>query len=121
MKIYHKSIGFPSSLILPTNFTFNLVYSNHALKKIFLQYFIYGATIVPITIIVKKKNIIEVHTTKKSKIKKIVIRTSYDKKKDIIFVLELKYHSSEAKVITLWLNNKKDKHYTLDKTKYDKP
>ena len=71
-------------------------------------------------VFIKTSKIIELYITKKEWLKKIVLRSRYNTKKDIIFVIELFPFSMKAKIITLWLNNKKDKHYTLDKTKYNK-
>lgn len=49
------------------------------------------------------------------KIVKAVIRTEYNYEKDIIIVLR------ENTIVTAWLNDKTDKHYTLDYKKYVNP
>lgn len=50
--------------------------------------------------------------TKYEKITKAVIRTEYDDNKDIVIVLR------DNRIITAWLNNKTDRHQTLDYKKY---
>jgi len=118
MKIYHKDIGFPSNLLLLDMYV-NLKYSRHAIKK--NEELKHKLEITKELVRIKASEIIELHITKKGWLKKIVLRTAYNNKKDIIFVIELFLFSMKAKVVTFWLNNKKDKHYTLDKTKYTKP
>ena len=118
MKLYHKDIGFPSSFILADKLYIGIKYSRHALKK--------RKEIdkhLPNKQIVKfpGKSVIEVGISKKGRVKILVIRKSFSKKKDIIFVLDMEIGGFVGKVITLWINDKKDKHFSLDKTKYTKP
>ncbi len=46
------------------------------------------------------------------KVIKVAFRTNYDRKRDITIVVK------KGVIITAWLNNYKDKHKTLDKSKY---
>lgn len=52
-----------------------------------------------------------------SKITKFCVRTSYNDKKDVCIVFAV---GEQLTVKTAWLNNKEDKHETLDKTKFKK-
>ena len=47
---------------------------------------------------------------------KFVIRTKYDDSRDIVFVL--KKINKSVVLITAWLNENDDNHYTLDRSKY---
>ena len=57
----------------------------------------------------------EVEVDDNNKVVKMVVRTSYDDDRDISIVVR------EGFVVTAWLNNKIDKHETLDVNKYYKP
>jgi acid phosphatase class B len=62
----------------------------------------------------------EVETQAKDEITKCVLRTSYDLDRDISIVFAT---SKDGKNIvkTAWLNDKNDRHFSLDKSKYYKP
>jgi hypothetical protein len=70
-------------------------------------------------IIDKKRNyfLYEVETTMHDEVFKAVVRTSYDLDRDISVVFALS-KKNELIVRTAWLNNKSDRHTTLDKSKY---
>jgi hypothetical protein len=112
--LYHREVGFPSSLKLPQGRK-NLWYSAHARERIEGKY--RGFLILPSFIIINKNNIIEVGTENNVICNKVLVRTSYDDRKDICVV----FNPNTGKVITLWTNYKNDKHETLDKTKYNVP
>ena len=59
----------------------------------------------------------EVETTIHDEVFKAVIRTSYDLDRDISIVFNLS-KKNELIVKTAWLNDKRDTHTTLDKSKY---
>lgn len=114
--IYHRDIGFPSELQLPEGFM-NLRYTKHARERQRDKY--NNLKVLPTTVNILKDTVVEVHTDDNVKAKKLLIRINYDKKRDIVMALEL--IDTGARVITFWLNYKKDQHLNLDKTKYTHP
>ena len=116
MKVYHKSIGFPEGLNLPEVLALEVSYTRHGLLRA-KQYKVNR----PKKLFFFKSSLLEVHVTKRGNISKLIFRTSYSKKKDIVYVIGFVLCGFKAKVVTLWLNDKKDKHFTLKKDKYSKP
>lgn len=117
--IYHKEIGFPETIRIPENIEYELKYTRHALVR--KERISKGKIcVIPHMARVTKNNLVEMFTDDNKIIKKAVIRTEYNKYQDIVMVLEL-LPKHKAKVITFWLNAKKDNHYTLNKTKYTQP
>jgi hypothetical protein len=114
MRLYHREIGFPDTLRIPEG-RVDLWYSVHARERIEGKY--KGFLILPSFVIINKNNVIEVGTDNNITCNKVLVRTSYDNKKDICVVC----NPYNGKVITLWTNYKNDKHETLDKSKYDIP
>lgn len=114
--IYHRDIGFPSTLTVTEGFH-KLGYTKHARERQYDKY--EGLRVLPTVINIKKENVVEIHTDDNIKPKKLLIRIHYDKKRDI--VLALQPLDGFAKVITFWLNDKRDQHLNLDKTKYTHP
>lgn len=47
---------------------------------------------------------------------RVVIRSNYDNKYDVVIVLNVKCH----KIVTMWKNKRTDVHKTLNLSKYDK-
>lgn len=111
MNMYHREVGFPDSLLIP-DLKVKLKYCDHTLEK--------NLKILPKYIRINKTNIFEVSTFDDIKIKKALVRINYDEKRDMVLVLQI-LSKAWARVITVWLNKKQDKHYTLDKTKYKIP
>lgn len=114
--IYHRDIGFPKSINLLQGFT-HLRYTNHAAERQADKYD--GLKVLPSTLNINWKNIVEIHTDDNVFVKKILVRIHYDKHRDM--VLAIQPLEKYAKVITFWLNKKKDQHTHLDKTKYTHP
>jgi hypothetical protein len=112
--LYHKDIGFPTSLDIPEGMV-SLWYSAHAKDRIVGKY--KGQLILPTFIKITKNNTVEVSSEDNITVNKVMVRTTYNEKKDICVVLI----PQTGKVVTLWMNYKNDKHDTLDKSKYDKP
>jgi hypothetical protein len=119
MKNYHKDVGFPDTLIFPDALVC-LTYTKHALYRRQREEQKMKLKVLPSVVRVKKDNIIEVHTEDDVNCKKVVVRISYDYSRDIVLVLEL-VPDDCAKVITFWLNLKKDLHENFNKEKYDIP
>lgn len=117
--LYHKTIGFPESIIIP-NRIFNLGYTNHArnrakerMKGVF--------RVLPTFVRLTPENLIEIHTDDNRYIKKAVVKLHYDTNRDIILVLDIKYPQKKAVVVTLYYNAKNHSFETLDKSKFTKP
>lgn len=119
MITYHKDIGFPESLIIPKDIILKLRYTNHAKER--MERDNYKLIVIPSVVKLTTDNVIEAYTEDNINLKKILIRVSYDRNRDIVLVLQPEFKKSGAKVITFWLNNKKDNHSSTDKTKYTKP
>jgi len=60
----------------------------------------------------------EVETDDYDRVVKFVIRIPYNDRYDCVSVFRTTDDSSKLLMVTAWLNDKDDKHYTLDKTKY---
>jgi len=116
--IYHKTIGFPETIVVPDNI-FNLGYTTHAKER--AKQRVNGLMLVPTFVRMTDANLIEVHTDDNKVIKKAVVKLHYDKKRDIILVMEIQYERRKAVVITLYYNKKNHSFDTLDKTKYNVP
>ena len=112
--LYHKNLGFPTTLHLEDEYIITPKYSQHSLKS--SKDDRYGEIGLPILIKANKESIIEVETADNITADKILIRIPYSSKYDICIVILL-----ETSVIkTVWLNSVDDKHQTLVKNKYDK-
>lgn len=115
--LYHKDIGFPESLELQYGYTFDLAYSKHAQDAANSDR--YGVIKLPQGVTFHKDRIIEVETEDDVTVTKMVVRISYalDNKLDLCLVII----PQTGFVKTVWINEAKDKHKTLDKNKYDFP
>lgn len=111
---YHKDIGFPESLRIPEGIV-SLWYGVHAKERFEGKY--KGQLILPSFIKLSTKNIFEVETDDGRICEKVAARISYDNKRDICVVL----NPSTGKVVTLWINYKKDKHELVNTHKYNTP
>lgn len=116
--IYHKTVGFPKDIVIP-NRIFNLGYTTHAQNR--AKERVNGLMLLPTFVRMTPENLIEIHTDDNKYIKKAVVKLHYDKKRDIILVMEIQYEKKKAVVITLYYNKKNHSFDTLDKTKYNKP
>lgn len=116
MKTYHKNIGFPETLAIPDVFV-NLRYTRHALQR---QHEDYKLKVAPKVVKIYSGNIVEAATEDGVTLKKVLIRTNYNKTHDMILVIEPDFTRNLGRVITLWINHKKDQHQTCTK-QYDTP
>ncbi len=114
--LYHKEIGFPESLELKYEYTFNLKYSTHALEAAKKDR--YGEIKLPQGISFPRRNIVEVESKDGVKVDKMVVRFPYalNNELDICMVII----PDKSLVKTVWFNKSTDKHPTLDKNKYEK-
>jgi len=114
--IYHRDIGFPKTLVIP-EVTVSLGYTRHAQER---KNESYKLMVVPTVVKIQPSNVVEAHTDDNINITKVLVRINYNKTQDMLLVLQPILEKGLAKVITLWVNNKRDVHKTLKK-QYDKP
>jgi hypothetical protein len=119
MKNYHKDIGFPSTLMFPDSLVM-LTYTKHALDRRQRDEKRLKLKVIPSIVRVHKDNIVEIHTEDDVNCKLAVVRTHYDFSRDITLVLDL-IARDKAKVVTFWLNFKKDKHENFKRERYTVP
>lgn len=111
VKLYHRDIGFPKGIILPTG-RIQLTYTKHAIEQATLDK--YGAFDILDSVFIKESEIFEIEVTE-NKVTKIALRTEYDDECDLVLVIRGKT------VITQWLNIATDKHITLKRQNYSQP
>lgn len=92
MKIYHKQIGFPKTLVIPEA-TLQLSYTKHALER---QEKDYKLLVTPAMIILKPSNVFEVYTEDDLSIKKALVRISYNKTQDMILVIQPTFEKKQS-------------------------
>lgn len=121
---YHIKIGFPDTLVIPEK-TVYLTYTQHALNRRQRYDNEKKLMIIPSFVVLKKENIFEVHTEDDVKCTKVLVRTSYDRYRDITLVLDLliapEAGKERARVITFWLNRKMDIPSDFKEGRYDIP
>lgn len=118
MKAYHKTLGFPEKLVVP-DIIVKLQYTIHAEERKKREGK-YDLKVLPSVVKVNSSNVFEIHTEDDIICKKVAIRIHYDHRRDIILILEL-INENKAKVVTFWLNSKKDNHKNFKKEKYTIP
>ena len=126
-RLYHKKVFWCADFDLQARALLNKNYSLHLFEHLLYSTDKHGMTMRELDriideIIDKKRNyfLYEVETTIHDEVFKAVVRTSYDLDRDISVVFALS-KKNELIVKTAWLNNKSDRHITLDKGKYYKP
>jgi len=108
-KLYHYQVYMPK-LKLPD--IMNLSPSNHAIEASHTDR--YGFIELPKTIKGRDCKLIELETVNNVPTK-LVVRLSYSSRLDLVLVLR---HG--GLIVTCWLNEKDDRHGTLDRSRYDK-
>lgn len=114
-KLYHKEVFLPGELIERVSGKYNLRFGKHAKEA--CQTDRYGFIYPPLKVFVNKDNILEIQTTNNI-IDKIVIREPYQSSLDLTLVFIPEFGAGFVK--TLWLNDKNDKHQSLDASPYQK-
>lgn len=126
-RLYHRKVFWHSSFDTLAKELFNKNYSLHLFEHLLYSTDKHGMTMRELDRIIdelmeNKRNyfLYEVQTDIHDNVYKCALRTSYDLDKDISIVFNL---SKDGKLIvkTAWLNNKSDRHTTLDKSKYYRP
>jgi hypothetical protein len=115
MVLYHKDIGFPSDVNIPTKGKFTLNYGNHARVESYRDR--YGTIDLPPTISLEDCDIIEIGVSENRLLSKLLVRRPHTPDFDICIV----FHPDNGFVRTVWLNSVTDTHSTLDATKYAEP
>lgn len=114
-KLYHKEVFWPlGKLTRWQGKTLRLSFSRHAIKECLKDR--YGTIIPPANITFDEQKAFEIELAN-NLINKVAIRVPYNQTHDISFVLILDGEDS-AFVKTLWLNDKTDKHGTLNASLY---
>ena len=113
--IYHKDVHLPRRVrgMVPTGVK-SLTYSNHAKKEFADKY---GQIVPPDSLNFGTAEVVEV-TVFGTTIDKLVLRSSYDEKTDVIFVCIPCDNKKRWFVKTVWLNTKDDTHKTLDVNRF---
>ena len=109
--LYHKAVYLPK--IKKPDCDYSCIYSQHAKESALNDK--YGIIILPKSYNIAKSDIIELEINNND-ISKLVLRTDYNDKFDLILVISF----TTGLVKTLWLNRKCDLHDTLNKDKYIK-
>ena len=108
--LFHKEIGFPVQLPKFISIS-NLEYSKHA--KLAALTDRYGKINLPENLNTASSNVFELELDLETgAITKIAVRVPYNALYDLTLVIR------NYSVSTVWLNDKNDKHTTLDKSKY---
>ena len=113
--LYHTELGFPKEVIaeldkiqsLPA-FNVNLIYSYHAQEQAYNK----GINL-PDRVNLKQGELIEVELDSFGRMVKCLWRLPYNDNFDLCLVITI-----DRTVKTVWLNNRTDKHTTLDRKKY---
>jgi hypothetical protein len=111
MKLYHFEIGFPRNLSFAPLFGFT--YSAHAREEAHRD----GITALPQNFIPRRDKVVEVETDDSGNLNKIVFRRPTESNYDLVVVLLIQTKA----VKTVWKNDRRDRHFTLDRTRYDRP
>ena len=126
-RLYHKHVYWLKKFDTEAKALFNKNYSLHLFEHLLYSTDKHGMTMRELDriideLIANKRNyfLYEVEATVHDKVFKAVVRTSYDLDRDISIVFALS-KKNELIVKTAWLNNKSDRHTTLDKSKYYRP
>lgn len=116
--LFHKDIGFPDNINMPDGFhpVMNLTYSEHAKKAATDDR--YGEMHLPHRVDIRKAETVEIGVVGRT-VTKLVLRFSYSRERGLDIIMVIKPESGFVK--TVWFNETKDQHKTLDRSKYMNP
>lgn len=117
MSLYHRDIGFPKGLQWPLGGRYRLTLSGHA--RLECKKDRYNPIRVPNVIDFDRSDVFEIEVDDGT-IVKFAIRIRYDGRHDLALVLRPSEEGA-FHVVTVWLNSRKDQHFTLDERKYARP
>lgn len=112
--LYHFQLGFPETLKIKEQYTFNITYSKHALEAARTDR--YGIMKLPERVVIPRTYIVEVETQDNIEVDKIVFRIPYEYDDTLDLCLVIIPNNSLCK--TLWLNKVEDLHKSLNKERY---
>lgn len=112
--LYHFQLGFPKTLKIKDQYSFNLTYGTHAMRAASTDR--YGDMKLPERVVIPKDYIVEIETKDNVEVDKIVFRIPYEYKEDLDLCLVV--IPSTQFVKTAWFNKATDTHKTLDVEKY---
>lgn len=114
---YHKELGIPQDIKVKTKALIqilncvNVTISNHAKEALRSEKDVAGINNALENYTLVYGDVFEIVDI--GYIEKLAFRIAFNEEKDIIFVI-----SNNGIIITLWTNNKEDKHFTLNKMAY---
>jgi hypothetical protein len=113
-KKYHKEVFMPKAVhqFCPVG-DIRVEYSKHAINAAETDR--YGQILLPFNLKLEKSQIIEVEL-ENNRVTKVLYRLPYTSRFDLMVALI----PSTFLVKTVWLNDRTDKHFTLDKSEYDR-
>lgn len=111
-KLYHCTLGFPAKLRFPSG-KVDLRYSKHAIAASLDDR--YGRFNLPHSLDLSQVEIIEAETVNGA-LNKVLVRMPLDEVRDLCVVIMPR----DGLVKTVWINERSDKHSTLDESKYIK-
>jgi hypothetical protein len=110
MGLYHKDVYLPKEQVNKIAGLYQLRFSHHAINACLSDR--YGMIVPPKQIQINENNVIELEIAQ-NQVNKIVVRIDYNQFKDLVLVL-----LPDGFCKTVWLNEKSDKHKTLNKSVY---
>jgi hypothetical protein len=109
--LYHRQLGFPN-VPLPCG-TFLLSYTRHAIKA--AQTDRYGKVNLPKWVEFGPEDVVEIEV-KNAQVSKMLVRIAYSERFDLCLVMLP--GDVWAKVLTVWLNHRLDRHDSLNVRRY---
>lgn len=110
--LYHKEVYLPQFLKNLDTIVFEPIYSPHAIEE--AESDIYGGITLPKYVKFNGNSIIEAELGCQNEVKKLVVRVAYNSCLDMVVV----FIPENQIVKTVWFNERRDKHRTLDRSKY---
>ena len=111
--LFHREVYLPPASQKLVGQKFPLNYSYHAMLACVRDN--YGPVEKPpFEVTITTENLIELEADEEGNLIKVVVRQTYDERRDISFAFFL----SDGYVKSVWTNLATDKHSTLDKSKY---
>lgn len=111
--LFHAEVWMPESLIAQACKAVRLFFTRHAQHACRTDR--YGYIIPPTQIAPQRAQVVEVEAAN-GKVNKVVARLPYNQQFDIVVVYMPEQETGIVK--TLWLNEKSDRHSTLNRSKY---
>lgn len=113
MPLYHARIFIPQTVKIPRG-KFAMEYTGHAID----QFHDRRVRQLPESVDMSKCRVVEVETNETGEITKMLIRSSHNERCDLVAaVIPV---DGKFLVKTVWVNDKRDNHKTLDITRYSR-